>query len=177
MSKRKIYKLVVINLYFYRNNDIIAPSVWTSAFPTVWLFRRLYAASWCPNHAPDVETGESRGLQVSWRLYAAYVQSHARHRDRQISRSSGVSNARHCLLRALSLDRRCCRASTLSVAQRCIACWRFLVELSSTDMFHIHNRVGLKIEGKMEPRIILRYVQCPTTYDTNIYIYNYNYKI
>ena len=66
MSKRNIYKLVVISLYFYGNNDIVR-GIWTSAFPAVLLFQRLYAASWCPNHAPDVETGESRGLQVSQR--------------------------------------------------------------------------------------------------------------
>ena len=88
---------------------------------------------WCPNHAPDVDR---RVSQVFRRLYAVYVRSRARHRDRRISRSSGVSKARHCLLRALSLDSRCCRASTLSVARRFVARWRFLVELSSTDMFH-----------------------------------------
>ena len=64
-------KLIMVTLCFYGNNDITALGVWTSAFPAVLLFWRLYAASWCPNHAPDVETGESRGLRVSRRLYAA----------------------------------------------------------------------------------------------------------
>ena len=65
-----MYRLVVITFDFYGNNDI-APGVWTSAFPAVRLFRRLYTASWCPNHAPDVVTGEFHGLQVSWRLDTA----------------------------------------------------------------------------------------------------------
>ena len=125
----------MITLYFYENSDIIAP-MWTSVFCTVRQFQRLYAASWCPNHAPNVKTGKSRGLRVSRRLYSAYVRSHARCQDRQISRSSVVSKARHCLLRPLSLDNRCCQASTLSVARRFVARWRFLVELSSTHMFH-----------------------------------------
>ena len=136
MSKRNIYNLVVITFYFYGNNDI-APGVRTSAFPAVLAVSvAIRCASWCPNHAPDVETGESRRLRVSRRLYAAYVRSHTRHWDRRISRSSGVSKARHCLLWALYLDSRCCRASTLSVARRFVARWRFLVELSSSCFIH-----------------------------------------
>ena len=73
--------------YFYGNNDI-APGVGQARYSAV--SEAIRCASWCPNHAPDVETGESRGLRVSRRLYAAYVRSRARHRDRQISRSSGV---------------------------------------------------------------------------------------
>ena len=138
MSKRKIYKkLVVITLYFYGNNDYYcARRVDKHVSRCSAVLEAICCASWCPNHAPDVETGESRSLRVSRRLYAAYVRSRVRHRDRRISRSSGVSKARHCLLRALSLDSQCCQAFTLSVARRFVARWQFLVELSSTDMFH-----------------------------------------
>ena len=81
-------------------------------------------------------------------------QSRSRRRDRRISRSSGVSKARHCLLRALSFDIRCCRASTLSVARRFVARWRFLVELSSTDMFHTRqNTWGEPTYVKLEANV------------------------
>ena len=91
-----MYKLVVITLYFYGNNDI-APNVWTSMFPAVRLFRRLYAAPssvlimlpssrqaslavfGClggymlptSDHVPDIETGEFHCLRVSRRLDTA----------------------------------------------------------------------------------------------------------
>ena len=104
---------------------VIRPACGQARFP---LFRCFGGYTLPPGIPITLPTGESRGLRVSRRLYnAAYVRSRARHRDRRISRSSGVSKARHCLLRALSLDSQCCRASTLSVARRFVARWRFLV--------------------------------------------------
>ena len=88
------------------------------------------------------------------------ARSRSRRRDRRISQSSGVSESRRCLLvRALSLDNRCCRASTRSIVRRFVLRWRFLVELTCAA-WGSWNGINLR---KIWTRV-LRYVQRPSDY-------------